>query len=212
MPLFRSPLLVLDTETTGLDPSWARVIELAAVLLDTDGTEVAKFEALIKPDILDNRAAGALAVNHITPEMLADAPPTAEVIERFEAWCGFYSGPYATSFNVGFDRRFVEAMPVTSLRWAGCIMLRSMDAMGPAGALRPGRGRSWLWPKLSHAAEFYGVTVEGDAHRALTDAAPPPGSRSPSAAAGIAVAIRRRELAAAAGETPAARPAATEMP
>lgn len=41
------------------------------------------------------------------------------------------------------------------------------------------------WPKLSAAAEHYGVAVVGEAHRAETDA---------RTAAGIAIAIRRAEV------------------
>lgn len=186
MPLFKSPLLILDTETTGFPGQhWSRVVEIAAVLLDTDGTEIGRFESLILPDILDERAAGALAVNHITPEMLADAPPTEEVAARFVGWWKTCGSPWATAFNVGFDRPMCERMTL-DLRWASCIMKRSMEVMGPLGVLRPGKfGKQWLWPKLSFAAEHFGVSVVGDAHRALTDA---------RTAAGIAIAIRRHAL------------------
>jgi DNA polymerase III epsilon subunit-like protein len=188
MTLFRSPLLVLDFETTGFQNQlWSRAIELAAVVLDPTGHEIATFESLILPDILDGRAAGALAVNHITHDMLATAPTTEAVAQRFHDWynglteaCGG-RGPYCTSFNIPFDRVFAERMGLEVRGWAGCVMDRSMKIMGPAGVLRPGRyGQPWLYPKLSVAAEFFGVAVVGDMHRALTDT---------RVAAGIAKAI-----------------------
>lgn len=188
MTLFRAPLLVIDTETTGIYPKhpWARVIELAAVLLDEDGNEVAVFESLVKPDVLDERANEALAINQITHEMLADAPSTAEVVDTFQQWTGGGS-PWATSFNVAFDRGMVERMGVEELRWASCVMLRASNIMGPAGALPRGKyGQDWKWPKLSEAVAFFDIQQPpGAFHRALFDA---------RCAAGIAVAIRRREL------------------
>jgi DNA polymerase III epsilon subunit-like protein len=189
--LFRSPLLVLDFETTGFQHQpWSRAIELAAVVLDPTGHEVATFESLILPDILDGRAAGALAVNHITRDMLATAPRTEAVAARFHEWydglteaCGG-RGPYCTSFNIPFDRVFAERMGLSVRGWASCVMERAMNVMGPAGVLRPGRyGQPWLYPKLSVAAEFFDVAVVGDAHRALTDT---------RTASGIAKAIASR--------------------
>jgi DNA polymerase III epsilon subunit-like protein len=200
--LFSSPLLVIDTETTGFpEASWSRVIELAAVLLGTDGEEVAVFESFVRPDVLDSRADGALRVNCITAEMLADAPDTDAVRASFWEWLGMtvdplaadQRAPYVTSFNVPFDRAMVERMGLTELRWASCIMDRATRIMGPLGLLRnadPSHPRydperPWLWPRLSLAQEHFGVPVVGTAHRALTDA---------RTAAGIACAIRRHEL------------------
>jgi DNA polymerase III epsilon subunit-like protein len=165
--MFKSPIVVIDTETTGfLGHDWARVIELGAVLIDTDGQEVGCFESLVRPDILDERAAGALAVNHIDPASLADAPTTAEVTALFREWCG---DNWTTAYNVGFDRSFIERMGIYDLRWATCIMLRSKQVLGRQ-------------MKLSAVAEHFQVPVIGDAHRALTDA---------RTAAGVMVAIKR---------------------
>ena len=192
MTLFPSNLIILDSETTGFPgQAWAAVIELAAVLLDRDGNEVATFEQLVHPGseiLMDERIDGALAINKITREMLADQMRTEEVVDAFEAWYHKHPGrrSYATSFNIGFDRKMVDAMGVRDTRWCSCIMERSTAVMGPAGRLQRGKwGKEWLWPKLSVAAEFFGVQIVGEQHRALTDA---------RAAAGIACAIRRLEL------------------
>lgn len=202
LTLFKSPIIVADTETSGfVHHDWARVLELGAVCLDTDGTEIGRFESFVRPDILDERAAGALEVNHITAEMLADAPMPGAVVHNFREWLRFLGDPllpdgptpYCTTFNVAFDRAMMERMGIDGLRWATCVMLRSMDIMGPAGTLESLRqrdprydpARPWRFPRLAVAAEYFGVPVEGTPHRALTDA---------RTAAGIAIAIRRKEL------------------
>lgn len=184
--ILRNRLVVLDTETTGFPrDSWSRVIELGAVLLDLDGRECDSWSTLVLPDILDERAAGALAANHITPEMLAGSPNTESAILGFQAWLNRTGARYVTSFNVKFDLPMVERMGL-HLQWAGCVMERAMEVMGPAGALPEGRYGGWKWPKLSEAAEFFSVRVDGDAHRALTDA---------RTAAGVVVEILKRRSA-----------------
>ena len=193
MTLFRSPLLVLDFETTGFPGhDWARAIELGAVLLNERGDECATFGCLIRPDILDERADGALAINHIARADLEAADPTEAIAARFHDWYALLPDPnapavrppYVTSFNVDFDRVFAERMGLQLRGWASCVMLRASDIMGAAGELPRSRdGRGYRWPKLSHAAQFFGVTVDGEPHRAVTDA---------RTAARIAVAIQRR--------------------
>jgi len=77
LPLKNAPLVFIDTETTGLRPDLGhRVVEIAA--LRTDGLQkVAEFSALVNPQrTLDP---GAMAVNGITPDMVADAPTFAEI-------------------------------------------------------------------------------------------------------------------------------------
>lgn len=194
MSLFRAPIIILDTETTGF-PShpWARVIELAAVKLDCDGETIGTWSSVVRPDILDGRADKALEINRITRAEILAARPTEEVADLFDTWAG---DTYCTAFNVAFDRPMVGRMSLPDaglncLRWASCIMERAMEVMGPAGVLRPSDpshprynpDRQWLWPSLAAASEFFGVPPCEPAHRALADA---------RRAAGVAIAIRRR--------------------
>ena len=175
MRLFSQPLIVLDYETTGLfgKHDWAEPIEIGAVALNEEGAEVGRFASFIKPTVLDERADGALAVNHITPEMLVDAPDALMVGLRFVQFMGQHGARFVTSFNIAFDKQGAEKMGM-ELQWASCIMERAMKGMNVR-----------RWPKLSVAAEHYGVAVVGEAHRAETDA---------RTAAGIAIAIRRAEV------------------
>jgi len=194
--MFKSPILVIDTETSGFaDRDWSRVIEVGAVLIGCDGSEVAAFESFVLPDILDERADGALAINHITREMLTDAPDAATVCARLDSWIVELGDPlvsdrfrpYASAFNVAFDRPMLARMGWAWDRWASCIMDRASEIMGAEGLLGDRRNGRYRWPKLSAAAEFFEVPVVGDAHRALTDA---------RTAAGVMCAIRRTSVAA----------------
>ena len=77
-PVFKWPLLVIDTETTGLPKHrFAECIEIGAVLLDRNGTEVAAFSTLVKPRSCPPETDYALEVNHISREDLEHAPSTA---------------------------------------------------------------------------------------------------------------------------------------
>ncbi|MCB9763214.1 MAG: 3'-5' exonuclease [Alphaproteobacteria bacterium] len=180
-------LVVLDTETTGFPAQrWARVIEVGAVLLAPDGAEVDTFEALVLPDILDERAHAAAGIHGITNETLrAEGVPQDEVCAALRETLAAWGDPYLTAFNVGFDRPMLLRMGIGRRRWARCIMQRASAVMGKAGALKPRSQGGWRWPSLARAVDFFGVEVDGPAHRALTDA---------RMAAGVARAIREREV------------------
>lgn len=76
-PLMVTDFAVFDVETTGLSPAYGhRVCEIACQRL-RGGREIDRFEALVDPG--RPISPGAFAVNQITPEMLAGAPPFATV-------------------------------------------------------------------------------------------------------------------------------------
>ena len=73
----RGYLLAIDTETTGTDPDFARVVTAAAILLGPDTKVV--HEWMAKPDV--EITAGAIAVHGITNEQAQrDGRPTVEVL------------------------------------------------------------------------------------------------------------------------------------
>lgn len=177
MSLFGTRLIVVDTETTGFpNQEWARIVEIGAVCLDEDGEEIGVFSSLLRPDIFDERADGALAVNKIPRADIEAAPRTERVMDGFAAWIVETGACWISAYNVAFDRFMLEAVGLArrlpGLRWASCIMLRSQAAL-----------RLSRWPSLTAAARNFGVVPDGDAHRALTDA---------RTAAKIAIEIKRR--------------------
>jgi len=99
----RLPLVAIDTETTGRDPSTDRVIEVAAVVWD--GTAVSeRFSWLVNPGC--PIPAETTEVHGITDADVADKPSFAEILpELLEA----LAGRVPLAYNAEFDRRFLMA-------------------------------------------------------------------------------------------------------
>lgn len=159
--MFNARFCILDTETTGLLQAWSRVVELGAVILAVDGSEVSAFSSLVIPDVLDARANEGLAVNHITiTDILMRGRPTAEVATAFRGWLVQHACPTVTAFNSPFDRAHVERMGLADLEWSPCLMRYIARAL-------PGARQS---VKLRVAAEHFGVQPVLPPHRAVSDA------------------------------------------
>jgi len=186
MSLFSAPIIVLDTETTGFHQPWARVVDLAGVVVETDGSiRPEPFSCLIHPDILDDRATEALKISGLERDYIAsNGIATVYAVGLWRKWVAAQDTPFLTSFNVGFDRPHIERMGILEGRWCNCIMLAATEAMGRAG-LTPYKYGKYQWVKLEKAADFYGVELVQPAHRALSDAL---------TAARVMVEIRRRRL------------------
>lgn len=98
-PLFAVPFVALDTETTGLDPASARIVEIAAVrvtggTLDPEPPLVARIDPEIPiPPV-------STSIHGITSEMLAGAPVVGRVLPRVQA---FIKGRLLIGHAVGFD-------------------------------------------------------------------------------------------------------------
>jgi DNA polymerase III epsilon subunit-like protein len=97
--------IVIDTETTGLDPLNAdRVVEIGAVELIDRSPTGRTFHRYVCPE----RAvpADALAVHGLTAEFLADKPLFGAVADEFLAFVG--DAPLV-AHNAGFDIAFLNA-------------------------------------------------------------------------------------------------------
>jgi DNA polymerase-3 subunit epsilon len=95
---------VFDVETTGLSPAYGHRVCEVACLCVRDGVEIARFESLVDPQRPISE--GACHVNHITPQMLAGAPP-------FEAVAGpllaLMDGAVLVAHNAPFDLGFLAS-------------------------------------------------------------------------------------------------------
>jgi DNA polymerase III epsilon subunit-like protein len=191
--LFRTPLIVIDTETTGLlKDSQATPWEIAAVALDEHGQEVDTISILGRPDPWDEAMRPIVALGGIDPDEVLAAPPLADQLPELFGWLNRHldGGARLTAFNSDFDAPMLCRCGVELLgrEWAPCIMEAAKKAMGRAGALPWFRKyNDWKMPKLSEAAGFYDVPQQEPAHRALADA---------RTAGLIAVAMQRRALVA----------------
>ena len=73
---FRKTFIAFDVETTGLNSSSDRIVEIGAVLFK-EGVPIQSFGTLVNPKV--RIAASASAINNITNEMLNSAPNEQEV-------------------------------------------------------------------------------------------------------------------------------------
>ncbi len=96
--------VVLDTETTGLEPSQGhRIIEIGCVELVGRKHTGRHFHAYVNPDREVDQ--GAMAVHGITNEYLADKPGFAEVCTDF---IEFIRGAELIIHNAPFDVGFID--------------------------------------------------------------------------------------------------------
>jgi DNA polymerase III subunit epsilon len=113
--------LILDVETTGLDPTRDEIIELAMLKFDygSDGSVfrvLDQFSRLREPTVAIPIEITKLT--GITSEMVAGTTITQEEIEHFAS-----SAAVVIAHNAGFDRRFVErAFPVFNTKHWACSM------------------------------------------------------------------------------------------
>ena len=97
-------VVVLDTETTGIQSDSERIIEIGAIKL-RENRPVSKFHSYVNPQGVRSQA-GALAVHGITDDFLLDKP-TFESI--YPAMIDFVSGCQLVIHNAPFDVGFLNA-------------------------------------------------------------------------------------------------------
>lgn len=106
---FPSSYVVIDLETTGLDPKNNHIIEVAGLRI-TDGQENGTFTSLVNPYVpLDPFITG---LTGITQEMLHPAPPLDDVLPRFLA---FIDDDIVVGHNVNFDINFIYEASIALL-------------------------------------------------------------------------------------------------
>jgi DNA polymerase III subunit epsilon len=97
--------IVIDTETTGLDPhAGHRIVEIAAVELFHHVPTGRKFHCYVNPE--RDMPADAYAVHGLSAEFLADHSPFADVADDFLAFVG--NDPLVIH-NAEFDIAFLNA-------------------------------------------------------------------------------------------------------
>lgn len=95
--------VVIDTETTGLNKSQDKIVELAAVRFK-NGKAAEIFETLVNPG--KPIPADVSAINHITDDMVADCPTIEQVMPAFDRFVGTSA---VAGHNLDFDLGFILA-------------------------------------------------------------------------------------------------------
>ena len=149
---------IFDTETTGLDPgSGDRIVEIAAIRF-RGKEKSATFQRLVNPHREISEA--AYNVNHITPEMLKDAPEMSVIMPEF---LDFIKGTCLCSYNAGFDVEFLNnELTLLGQKHLEDIMI--VDILKMARRLLPGLERYALW----FVADRLGLRIQ-QTHRAFAD-------------------------------------------
>jgi DNA polymerase-3 subunit epsilon len=120
--------IVLDTETTGLDPlEGHRVVEIGAVELHNHVPTGRTFHQYVNPR--RDMPQDAFDVHGISAEFLADKPPF-EAIAR--AFLDFVQDALLVIHNAEFDMRFLNA----ELGWAGLPLLPMSQALDTVAMAR----------------------------------------------------------------------------
>lgn len=154
----------IDTETTGLDPNRAEVIEFAAIRRNADGTET-RFHTLICPQRIDDADVKALEINGYikAPERWDVAPTMGQVGNQI---ADFLKGTVICGHNISFD----EAMLNANLHRAGVkrrVPYHKVDTVTLAHEHLVPLGLKRL--SLDFIRAFLGWSKEG-AHTAMKDA------------------------------------------
>lgn len=101
--------IVVDLETTGLDPLWNDIIEFGAVRVAA-GSIVNRFSSLVNPGYEIDEFITELT--GITNEMLSSAPVIADVLLDF---LNFIGDNVVVGHNVNFDVNFIYDNCVSTL-------------------------------------------------------------------------------------------------
>ncbi|MBU1212670.1 MAG: CBS domain-containing protein [Alphaproteobacteria bacterium] len=158
-PLAALPAISLDLETTGLDVTTARVIEIGAVRLSASTQGAApNLSTLVDPGV--PIPAVSTAVHGISDADVAGAPPFTQAIRGFGQWAG---PAVVVGFAIGFDLAILKSEHERhGLAWAAP---RSLDVRHLLEFLSPALGSL----SLDAAAARFLIAVS-DRHRALADA------------------------------------------
>lgn len=99
--IHRTPIAIVDLETTGLNPGTDRVVEVSVVRMEQGVAPRLVFDTLVNP----RRAMAATEIHGITDDDVVDAPEFQDIVGDF---IRALAGCVVAAYNVCFDVRFLE--------------------------------------------------------------------------------------------------------
>lgn len=151
--------IVMDTETTGLDPnSGDRIVEIGAVELFNHMPTGKTYHQYINPQ--RDMPEGAFAVHGLSAEFLFDKPLFTDVAQAF---LDFIGDSKLVIHNAAFDMKFINA----ELKWVERPELpwaQALDTLAIARKKFPGAQNS-----LDALCRRFGIQTERELHGALLD-------------------------------------------
>lgn len=173
--------VIFDLETDDKYPATAQIIQIAAVAVDGEFSELDSFSRLVQFDV-SKASPEALKINHYDPEKwAANARPVASVLADFCAWSRPYhdqvrtskaGNPYKIGTLCGYNAATFDG-PILKRECERLRMFlpcdpRVRDAFHVAMAACDFLGADLPNYKLATVAEYFGAPVE-NAHDALSD-------------------------------------------
>lgn len=156
--------IVLDTETTGLEPSEGhRIIEIGCIELINRRPSGGSFHQYLQPD--REIDAGAIEVHGITNDDLADKPRFADIAADFVA---FIDGAELVIHNAPFDLGFIRhEVELAGMSWETiAARITVIDTLALARSRHPGQKNN-----LDALCKRYGIdNSQRSLHGALLDA------------------------------------------
>lgn len=153
--LLETPIIVFDTETTGLDSQLDHIIEIGAIKY-VGGKQVDEFSSFVKTDI--ELTQNIVNLTGINQDMLKDAPTMDQILPKF---LNFIRGGIMVAHNAEFDMGMLHAACNRlgyDLEWP-CFCTLKLTRR-----ILPGLPRY----NLDTLAEHYKLTFEAR-HRAVGD-------------------------------------------
>lgn len=153
--------IAFDVETTGLSPMNDKIIEVAAVLFE-NGEITKKYSSLVNPDVFIPYS--ATAINHITNEMVKDAPKECIVYAELVDFLGDALKQQTTicAHNASFDMNFLSE---TLMRLGYDGKISYVDTLSLSRRLIKG-----LHNYKQDTVAMYFDLINNQSHRAVTDA------------------------------------------
>lgn len=152
--------IVIDTETTGLNAGVDELLQVS--IIDDEGKTL--FNSYIKPSKTKSWDS-AMAVNHITPEMVANAPDIAKIKQEI---CQIInSAGIIIGYNTYFDLGFLSA---AGIEFEQQQIVDIMQDFAPIYGEWNDYYESYKWQKLTTCANYYNYNWGDDtAHDSLAD-------------------------------------------
>ena len=172
-------LLFVDTETTGLPGKkyppfsphthWPRLVEIAWIDCKTDGSTIAEYASIIKPDSF-TIPRSATAIHGITTEHARDVgADIVPIIEKFQV--SIDNCLYVVGHNVDFDLTVIAAEAIRAGFPIPFRIPRKICTMrSSAKFCNLKRGAGYKYPTLSELHQKLFGSPFPNSHRALNDA------------------------------------------
>ena len=152
--------IVLDTETTGLDPRRDELLQISVLDADTGATVLNTY---VRP-IWTLEWPQAQNIHGITPEMVAEAPTLAEL--HLELRAIFGTAREIIGYNTFFDLAFLEPYGISSYREIVDVMMDFAPIYGEWSEYHD----DYKWQSLSTCASYFGYDWgEDKVHDSLAD-------------------------------------------